>query len=197
MRQMPVPALLALAALALPTSTTFGQVIFGPGMQGVADRAIEGRATEDPDVYTCAGAPGGSRMRPNCEVETETVTFQMQQRLEIALKPPTPSHVQCGATTTTAYQQRNTVARVNSTLEIADCTAASGAFTVALRVKDENGEERPLEFSETWQRSDATPVQFTADYAIGENTELVSVRLRGLSCTCADLASEEHVPAED
>ena len=79
----------------------------------------------------------------------------MEQEIKLSFKltaPPTAA--QCGATTTTAYQQRNTIARVNSTLEIADCTAASGAFTVALRVKDESGEEKPLEFSETWQRSD-------------------------------------------
>jgi hypothetical protein len=32
-------------------------------------------------------------------------------------------------------------------------------------------------------------VSFTADYPIGENVELVSARVRGLSCTCATAAA--------
>jgi hypothetical protein len=68
---------------------------------------------------------------------------------------------------------------------------ASGTFTVALRVRNESGEDKPLEFSETWQRSDAQDVKFTADYPIGENMELRSVRIRSLSCTCADPAKED------
>ncbi|HSC14845.1 MAG TPA: hypothetical protein VLI71_06985 [Gammaproteobacteria bacterium] len=190
MRQIHVTALVVLAALALP-ATAPAQRIFGRGMQGVPDRAIEGRATDD-DVYTCAAAPGGSRIRPNCEVETETATFQMQQQLRIALNPPPLPAAQCGAATTTEYRQLDTIARVNGTLEIRDCTAASGAFTVAAVVKDESGEEKPLEFSETWQRSDDNDVSFAGDYPIGENVELVSVRLTGLTCTCTDLVAEEE-----
>ena len=87
----------------------------------------------------------------------------------------------------------NTIARVNSTLKIADCTVASGAFSVALRIRDESGAEKPVEFNETWQRSDAQDVKFAADYPIGENVELLSVRMRRLSCTCAD----DPAPAEE
>ena len=182
-------ALLALSALALPTSSTFAQVIFGPGMGGVADRSNPGRVT-DADVQTCQGAPGGSRVRANCDVETTTATFQTEQKLAILIKPP-PLNVQCGATTTTQYQQMNTTAHVDGVLEIADCAAASGTFTVAVRTRDDNGQEKPLEFSETWQRTDAENVTFTADYPIGENVELLSVRLRGLTCTCADPPAED------
>jgi hypothetical protein len=32
-------------------------------------------------------------------------------------------------------------------------------------------------------------VQFTADYPIGENMELLEVRLQGLKCTCGDPAT--------
>ena len=89
---------------------------------------------------------------------------------------------------TSEYQQRNTIARLISTLAIADCpAAASGTFTVAVRVRDDSGETKPpVEFSETWQRSDDQDVKFTKDYPIGENVELVSVRVRNLRCTCAD-----------
>jgi hypothetical protein len=188
-------ALLALSLAALPCSTALAQIIFGPGMQGGADRANEGRATEKGDIYHCQGAPGGSRVRENCEVETETVRIEQEIKLAIRLAPP-PSALQCGASTTTASQQRDTIARINSTLEIKGCTVASGAFTVALLVKDENGQQTPLEFSETWQRSDDADVQFTADYPIGENTELVDVRLRGLRCTCADAAGVDQALVE-
>jgi hypothetical protein len=66
-----------------------------------------------------------------------------------------------------------------------------------VRVKDENGAETPLEFHETWQRSGPEDVAFTADYPIGENMELVNVRLRGLSCTCADATSASPLPEID
>jgi hypothetical protein len=188
MSPLHLTALLALSVLALPPATVAAQVIFGPGMQGTPDRANPGRATERDDIYHCQGAPGGSRVRQNCEVETTTVRMEQEITLAIKLAPP-PSALQCGATTTTAYEQRNTIARVNGTLEIDDCAAAAGAFTVALRVKDDRGEEKPLEFRETWQRSDDEDVQFTADYPIGDDVELVQVRLRGLSCTCAGPAN--------
>ena len=94
--------------------------------------------------------------------------------------------VQCAATTKTEYQQRNTSARVDGAIAISDCTAAAGAYNVAVRVKGDSGQDQVLEFSETWQRSDDRDVSFSADYPIGENVELVSVRLRNLTCTCAD-----------
>jgi hypothetical protein len=197
MRQIHVTALVALAALALP-ATALAQVIFGRGMRGVPDRAIEGRATDDDDVYTCAAAPGGSRIRPNCEVETETASFEIQQQLRIALNPPPLPDAQCGAATTTEYWQLDKVARVSGTLEIRDCTAASGTLTIAAVIKEESGEEKALEFSETWQRSDDNDVSFAGDYPIGENVDLVRVRLSGLTCTCTDLVIEEEpATAED
>jgi hypothetical protein len=194
MSPLNLTALLALSALAFPSSAA-AQVIFGPGMQGGADRANQGRATDRGDIYHCVAAPGGSRVRENCEAETETVHLEQEIRLAIKLAPP-PSALQCSASTTTSSQQRDTIARVSSTLEIRDCTVASGAFTVALLVKDENGQDKPLQFSETWQRSEDADVLFTADYPIGENTELVDVRLQGLKCTCGDPVTVEPPPVE-
>ena len=153
MSRLHTAALLAVSVLALPASTAFAQVIFGRGMQGVPDRSNPGRATERDDVYTCQAAPGGSRVRENCDVEPTTLQMEHEMRIAFKLKAPPPTS-QCGAATTTEYSQVNTVARVNGTLEIRDCTAASGTFTVAAVVKGESGEEKPLEFSEKWQRSD-------------------------------------------
>jgi hypothetical protein len=64
-------------------------------------------------------------------------------------------------------------------------------------VKDDGGQERPLEFSETWQRGTDDDVSFAGDYPIGENVELVSLRLRDLTCTCGDPPKEEPAAAED
>src|SRR5512139_852109 len=150
-------ALLTLSGLALPA---FAQVIFAPNMGGGADRGTQGRVTDREDIYTCQAAPGGSRVRENCEAP-ETTTLKLEQQMRIAFKlnaPPAP--LQCGASTTTRYQQRNTVARVSGTLEIHDCAAASGTFTVDVRVKDDSGAEKPLEFSQPWQRNDAQDVAF-------------------------------------
>ena len=60
--------------------------------------------------------------------------------------------------------------------------------TVVARVRDDSGEIKPLEFNETWQRNDATDVNFTSDYPIGDNVELMNVRVRNLKCTCAAAA---------
>jgi hypothetical protein len=195
MSRLHVAALLAMSALAIPASTALAQVIFGRGMEGVPDRSIPGRATESDDVYTCQAAPGGSRVRENCDVETTTLRLEQEMRIAFKLKAPPPPPPQCSAATTTEYRQFDTTARVAGTLEIRDCAAASGKFTVAAVVRDEGGEEKALEFSETWQRSDDNDVSFAGDYPIGENVELVSVRLRGLTCTCTALVAEEEPAA--
>jgi hypothetical protein len=115
---------------------------------------------------------------------------RFEQELNLLFDLPAIVSVQCAATTTTEYQQRNTSARVAGAIAISDCTAAAGAYKVAVRVKSESGEDQVLEFGETWQRSDDRDVSFSADYPIGENVELVSVRLRNLTCTCADPPQE-------
>jgi hypothetical protein len=84
------------------------------------------------------------------------------------------------------YSQWGTIARVQGTLNNETCAASAGQYEIAVRVKDENGEMRTLEFSETWQRNDDQPVTFTADYPIGENVELIRLNSRWLSCTCVD-----------
>jgi hypothetical protein len=183
MSRINVIALLSLSALALLTPTAFAQV-FQSGNPNTSSIANEGRITDDKDVQLCQGTAGGSRVRENCEAETETVRAEKDVPILIAL--PVLTSRECSATTTTEYLQLNAIARVNSTLKISDCTVASGAFSVALRIRDESGAEKPVEFNETWQRSDAQDVKFAADYPIGENVELLSVRMRRLSCTCAD-----------
>jgi hypothetical protein len=178
----PVLALAAFAALAFQPSTASAQVF--QGVQGGVDRSNHGGVLEEQDVPMCQGSSGGSRMRENCASEAETV--RAEKEVPITIQLPALSSRECSATTTTEYLQLNTIARVNGTLKIEDCTVASGAFSIALRIRDESGEDNPVEFDETWQRTDDQDVKFGAEYPIGENVELLSVRVRRLSCICAD-----------
>jgi len=113
-------------------------------------------------------------------------TVRIEQELRVTIDPKPTPNTQCEAATATSYHQRNALARLESTITVNACAAASGKFTVTVRVRDERGEVRTLEFPETWQRSDGRELSFVADYPIGENVELVSVRVRGMTCTCAD-----------
>jgi hypothetical protein len=115
-------------------------------------------------------------------------TAPTEQDLTVVIEeaPAQPSGPQCEATTLTEYFQRNKVAHVEGTVSVANCSAGTaGSFTLVARVRDENGEIKPIEFSETWQREDAQDHPFNSDYPIGENVELMNVRVRGLKCTCA------------
>jgi hypothetical protein len=149
-----------------------------------------GGVNQDDDVEICgSGSGGASRLRENCELETETL--RVEQTLKLSIELPAIPSAECAASTTTEYQQWNTAARVSGAISISDCAAASGAFKLAVRVKDDNG-EKVLEFDEAWQRSDNRDVSFGADYPIGDDVELVSVRVRGLTCTCADPPATEQ-----
>ena len=187
MRRIQVTALLALSTFALPID---GQQIFSGG--GTASTSSQGSATGE-NVPQCQAAPGGSRMRKrdqgNCAGVGEATTVRTEQQLKVSLEVPAPEVLQCEASTLTEYQQRNNIARVMGTVSVGNCPAGTtGSFTLVARVRDDNGEIRPLEFNETWQRNDAQDHAFSSDYPIGENTELMNVRVRNLKCTCAEPA---------
>jgi hypothetical protein len=94
---------------------------------------------------------------------------------------------QCEASTYTEYEQRGNVARVTGTVSISACPAGTtGKFALVARVTDEAGTSKPIEFSEMWENPDAQDYIFFADYPIGDNVFLESVRVRNLTCTCED-----------
>lgn len=126
----------------------------------------------------------------SAQAQREPTTVRVEQEIKIPIELPALTTAQCEASAESEYQQRNTLARLISTIVVADCTAASGTFTATVRVRDESGEIKPLEFPETWQRDDTTDVAFTSDYPIGDNVDLVNVRVRNLRCTCAEAAVE-------
>ena len=123
--------------------------------------------------------------------QPEPTVLRSEQELKVSIETPALASTQCQATTTAAYEQRNTNARVRGTIKVESCKAASGEFTVTIRVRDDSGEVKTLELKEAWQRDDDRDVSFSTDYPIGENVDLVSARVRGLSCTCAAPATED------
>jgi hypothetical protein len=92
---------------------------------------------------------------------------------------------QCEASTYTEYEQLGNVARVRGTVSISACPAGTrGTFAVVTRVTNDDGTVTPIEFSEVWQSADAEDYVFFADYPIGDDVSLESVRVRALKCTC-------------
>jgi hypothetical protein len=135
-------------------------------------------------------------VRANCEKDATATTVRQEQTLKVSLEPPPqPSAQQCQASATTNYYQSNTLARVDGTINVRNCSSGSaGTYNLVVRVRDEKGEINSLEFSDKWQRSDGPDVKFAADYPIGQNVDLVNVRVHDLHCTCADSPAD---PAPD
>src|SRR6185503_10935927 len=189
MSRIHVTALLAFSTLVLPVSIAHGQVF--QGVPTGVTTSNQGSATGNPDIPTCQGAPGGSRMErrrnpAGCGATAGETTVRTEAPLDVTLELPQPDAPECEATSLTEYSQRNNVARVTGTVSIATCPAGStGTFNVVARVRDESGEIKPIEFAEKWQRDDANDIAFKNDYTIGDNVELVNVRIRDLKCTCA------------
>ena len=170
-----VTVLLASSA-ALSVSTAVAQ---DPG-KGSSGTLLDG------SVETCQTSGGGTRVNPNCELAEQTLTRQLFFPIP-SIKQPDLLNGQCEVAAATNYLQRNTLVRVEGTIRVTDCTAAAGTFTLAVRVRDDTGETKALDFRETWQRDAADrEVRFAADYPIGENAELINVRVQNLTCACAD-----------
>ena len=92
---------------------------------------------------------------------------------------------QCEASTYTEYEQRGNLARVTGTVSISACPGGTtGKFALVAHVRDDAGTSTPIEFSEMWQSHDSQDYTFYADYPIGDNVFLESVRIRNLTCTC-------------
>jgi hypothetical protein len=194
MSRIHVTALLALSTLALPVSFAEAQRTFSPG--GTAPTSTQGSTGFG--VPHCQAGAGGSRMRSrkaedDCVAAAEAAA-QAELQAKAAREMAQREALQCAATTLTEYSQQNNRAHVTGSVSIASCPAGSaGTFDVVALVKDKSGEIKPLEFPEKWQRNDAGDAPFAGEYPIGDNVELVNVRIRNLMCTCS--AAPELAPA--
>ena len=190
-----VTALLALSTFVLQISFAEGQRTSRSG--GTAPTSTQGSTGFS--VPHCQAGAGGSRMRSrkaeNDCVAAAEAAVQAEQQAKAAHETAQREALQCAASTVTEYSQQNNIAHVTGSVSIATCAAGSaGTFEVVALVKDKSGETKPIEFHEKWQRDSAGDAPFAGEYPIGDNVELVNVRIRNLRCTCA--AAPVSAPAK-
>ncbi|MEY4641026.1 MAG: hypothetical protein RLZZ227_1020 [Pseudomonadota bacterium] len=116
--------------------------------------------------------------------ESTLITYELKGK-PIIIPAPAAVSRNCAAQVELEYFQKNTVASVEGTVDNEMCAASSGTYVLSIRTKDDNNTLATQEFTETWARADDQSVSFKADYAIGDNVELVRVRLMKTTCTCA------------
>jgi hypothetical protein len=160
-------------------------VLAGLGTIAVAQDGAERSSPIPSELLTCQSVSGASRTRQACG-EAEQSVLRLEREVTIVQELAAPNSLLCETSIVVEYFHRDTIARVNGMIENETCAASSGQYDVEVRVKDENGEMRTLQFREFWQRDDDLPVEFSADYPIGENVELIRLSTSGLKCTCAD-----------
>jgi hypothetical protein len=162
----------------------------------VATAQDTGDAINPQQPATCQSLSSASRTRSSQCGDTEAAAESVQKEITLTFELPVLETAQCEAALSIEYLQLGATAEVTGVIENEDCGASGGEYTIQARLRDENGETKTLDFSETWQRQDAAPVRFTTEYPIGDNVELVRMRSRGLSCECAD-PSEAKESATD
>jgi hypothetical protein len=93
----------------------------------------------------------------------------------------------CGANASFKYLQRGNEAQVDYKIENTDCAVSSGEFRVELTIR-EDGTDLPtrLSFSESWQRDSDAPFELSKLYPIGDNVDLLRVKIRKLTCYCEE-----------
>jgi len=124
----------------------------------------------------------GSAQAVSAQEEESKKHAEIKYKMTFTTTPP--DRQICSASLEFEYQQKNTVAVVDSTLDTLDCGAASGEYTVLVRFRDENSQMQSLEYPVTWRREDDQVITARAEYVIGENVDLVTVRPRKLRCLC-------------
>jgi hypothetical protein len=143
---------------------------------------------------TCQSLSSASRTRASQCGDGETAVESEQKEITLTLELPAIVTAQCKAALSIEYLQLGAIAKVDGVIENKDCAASGGEYTIEARVRDGSGETQKLDFSESWQRTDDQPVNFSAEYPIGDNVELLRIRTSGLRCECAG-PNEEGEPA--
>jgi len=128
----------------------------------------------------------------SCE---QTLTLHSETPVSVTSTLDVPQKAYCAATYAIEYTQKNTKVGVEGVIENKGCAASSGEYKLLVRVRDETGEVKTLDFLGSWQRDDDQPVKFGGDYPIGNDVDLVNVRVTQVRCTCADATrGEESAP---
>ena len=119
--------------------------------------------------------------------DADTAKFIVEQEIPTKMQVPGIQFISCEAFITLQYHQRNTLARVVSTVEHESCTTSTGEFELLINFRDENGVSQNLSFNEVWELKDDSQVELSRDYPIGENMTLKRVIAQRIVCECTDL----------
>jgi len=139
----------------------------------------------------CTSMEGASRIRTTCDGE-KAIVRRSEAELTTTVRLAAPEVPFCSGQINVDYAQWDTIARVEGKLVNETCAASTGEYEIVVRIKDDSGEIKTLEFVETWQRSDDLPITFMKDYTIGENVELIRLNARWLRCTCLEDVEDPH-----
>jgi hypothetical protein len=145
--------------------------------------AAQDEAPRDPAQITPICPPSASRVR-SCEPQPTQTVIRTEKEFSTAIDVPSPEPLQCEAAVAIEYTQRNTTARVEGAIERAACAPSNGSYVLAVTTRDASGELKTQEFAQSWRRDADEPMTFDADLPIGEDADLVSVRVRRPRCTC-------------
>jgi hypothetical protein len=163
---------------------------------GATQEAVGVRVEKSRSTTAAPPCPPGSTRTGACDPQPSQTTIRVEKEIVTEIAVRSSKSTQCAAAVALQYTQRNTIARVEGVLENPDCAASRGDYVVAVRVRDETGESKTLEFIEAWRRDDDQPVKFSADYEIGSNVDLTTVGVRRLHCSCVRAEGNE-ADAED
>lgn len=123
---------------------------------------------------------------------------RLDSAITTRLTIPETTFVPCQASVSLAYYQRNTLARVETTIDNQSCRIGSGTLEINASVRKAGSDRVNVTFPESWEQHDGGKVVFTRDYPIGDNVELLRVRSRGVECTCeVPAGTVEDEPASE
>lgn len=124
--------------------------------------------------------------------ETEANSVEFSKTFEMKVEQTT---TQCASTASVDYFQRGAEAELEATIDNHDCAASSGEFVVEVTIRADGADDsEKLKFPETWSRDDDTPVVVNRRYPIGDDTDLLRVKVRKMRCTCAVAAEPVSNP---
>lgn len=119
--------------------------------------------------------------------DADTARFVVEQEIPIKMQLPEIQFNSCQAFITLQYDQRDTLARVEATVENESCITSMGEYELLFSISDENGVSRNLSFSAAWEQKEDSLLKSSQDYPIGENVTLKGVLAQGVHCKCTDM----------
>ena len=85
-----------------------------------------------------------------------------------------------------APSQLQAQGQAKATIDNPDCAASSGDFVIEVTVRADGADEsNKLKFPESWSREDDASVVMTRRYPIGDDTDLLRIKIRKMRCSCA------------